>query len=377
MSSPLLIGLYAIVLFQLLLLAIFLIVAKKEKQRSNRILAALFLWLAINITDGMLSYSNFYQEHTAWAHVEDGFIFLLGPLLYFYTLSVVYKQFAFVWRDALHLIPFVVTTISFQVYYHSRPEEFQKLIQEAIVRQDLPFEFYFTISLVYLHIAMYIAYALKAVAKYRRLIRDQFAAVNKINLDWLVFMLISISIILTLSAGLTFLPVFGLSGVAAQSLVFPFAALITFTSLIFWKAWRQPQLFLGIDAGIETKYTSSSLSSDEKEQIANRLRLCMSEQKPFLNPDLSIDQLSDLVKTTTRKTSQVINETFQQNYFDFVNSYRIEEAQRILTNSDDGRLTVLEVMYQCGFNSKSSFNTLFRKKTGQTPSQFRRSKQPT
>lgn len=375
MIPPLLTALYAIVSFQLLLLSVFLFFARKQKQLSNRILAAFFLWLAVNITDGILSYSDFYQQHPAFAHLEDGFIFLLGPLLFFYTQSVIFREFRFARRDVLHLVPFIVSTVAFQLYYHTRPQEFQQFIQQSIARQELPAGFYFTISFVYLHVVVYIFRALRFVATYRQKIRDQFSDVRKINLDWLAFMLWSITAILTISVVLTFLPAVGLPARTDQALVLPFFALMIFTSVIFWKAWRQPQLFIGIEthATTEAKYQSSTLTCDEKDDIAGRLRQCMADQKPFLNPELSIDQLSDLIKTSSRKTSQVINETFGQNYFDFVNTYRIEEAQRIFSNANDSRLTVLEVMYQCGFNSKSSFNTLFRAKTGKTPSEYRRS----
>jgi AraC-like DNA-binding protein len=66
----------------------------------------------------------------------------------------------------------------------------------------------------------------------------------------------------------------------------------------------------------------------------------------------------------------------QQNFFDFINRYRIEEAQRLLTDPPDKKITVLEVLYECGFNSKSSFNTLFKKHTGLTPSEFKKKNMP-
>jgi AraC-like DNA-binding protein len=68
----------------------------------------------------------------------------------------------------------------------------------------------------------------------------------------------------------------------------------------------------------------------------------------------------------------VINDLTGKNFFEFINHYRIEEAKRMLTNPKDKKITVLEVMYQSGFNSKSSFNTLFKKQTGLTPVEFKK-----
>jgi YesN/AraC family two-component response regulator len=98
----------------------------------------------------------------------------------------------------------------------------------------------------------------------------------------------------------------------------------------------------------------------------------MRTRRPWLEPELSLDQLSAQLSVKPRMLSQLINETLNQNFFDFVNRYRIEEAKRLLTNPVDKKITVLEVLYEVGFNSKSSFNTLFKKYTGLTPSEFKK-----
>ena len=98
----------------------------------------------------------------------------------------------------------------------------------------------------------------------------------------------------------------------------------------------------------------------------------MQKDKLFLNPDLSLDTLAAKLDVTSKKLSQTINETFNQNFFEYINTYRIEEAKQIFENTSDSRLTVLEVMYDCGFNSKSSFNTIFKAKTGITPSEYKK-----
>jgi AraC-like DNA-binding protein len=95
-------------------------------------------------------------------------------------------------------------------------------------------------------------------------------------------------------------------------------------------------------------------------------------EKPYLDPQVSLSNLSEKLSISTKHLSQVINQSFNKNFFDFVNTYRIQEFQQILTDSRDDKLTVLEVMFQAGFNSKSSFNTAFKKETGLTPTEFRK-----
>ena len=363
-----------VIIFQLVLLALFLFTSSKGKKLSNRILGIFFIWLAINLSDGLLSYYGFYEKFPQLAHVEDGFAFLLGPLLYFYTRSMVYNDFALTSRHLFHLFPFLFVTLTFQVYYHLQTEDYQKLIQQAIAAQNLPPGFYFSIGVVFIHIGIYLFLSFQEISVYRQRIRDQFSAVGKINLDWLVFMMASVGVILVISIAQTFLPIVGLKDYFQSLFIIPFLFLFFFTNAVVWKGLKQPEIFSGIDFDPQfgKKYQGSSLSSYESEQIREKLIKLIELEKVYLDPELSLDQLADRLTVSSKKLSQVINESFDQNFFDFINSYRIEEAKRILQESTDSKLTVLEVMYQCGFNSKSSFNTLFKKKTGVTPSAFRK-----
>ena len=87
---------------------------------------------------------------------------------------------------------------------------------------------------------------------------------------------------------------------------------------------------------------------------------------------MTLEQLAGQLSIRPKMLSQVINESLQQNFFDFINRYRIEAAKKLLTNPADKKITVLEVLYEVGFNSKSSFNTIFKKHTGLTPSEFKK-----
>ena len=99
----------------------------------------------------------------------------------------------------------------------------------------------------------------------------------------------------------------------------------------------------------------------------------MKINKPFIDPEITLKKLSEQVDIPFRYLSQIINENLHKNFYDFINNYRIEEAKKLL--SDPGcKKTILEILYQIGFNSKSSFNTSFKKNTGLTPTQFRESK---
>jgi YesN/AraC family two-component response regulator len=98
----------------------------------------------------------------------------------------------------------------------------------------------------------------------------------------------------------------------------------------------------------------------------------MESSKPYLEPELTLDQLASRLSLKPRILSQTINEILGQNFFDFINRFRIKEASRLLTNPPDEKTTIQEIYYEAGFHSKSSFNTLFKKYTGLTPREFRK-----
>ena len=359
-----------IVIFQLILLSVFLFSVRRGKSRSNRLLALFFLLLAINLMDGLLVYYGFYEKFPALAHLEDGFVFLIGPVLYFYTRSVVYRSFEWKTRDALHLLPFIAFTAGFQIYYHLQTPDYQALIQSAIQQQNLPPGFYYSIVLVYAHVGSYLYSAYREIIFYRQQLQQRFSQLQKRNLDWLMFMILSVAVMLTISLVYSLLPL-ATQALLHFGLVVVIAFVFGFVNTIVWKALNQPLIFSGVEEEAEDVNNVTLFTDAECVEYDRRIQEVVKAEQAFLNSDLTLDELAERTSISSRKLSQFINEHYRQNFFDFINSFRIEEAKRILTESKDPKLTVLEVMYQSGFNSKSSFNTLFKKKTGVTPSEFR------
>ena len=122
------------------------------------------------------------------------------------------------------------------------------------------------------------------------------------------------------------------------------------------------------------KYAKSGLSDREVEQIEGKLKILLEAEKPFLDPELSLKKLAELVGTTSNHLSQVINTKSKKNFFDFINSYRIEELKRLVKNPANQKFTMLSLAFDAGFKSKSTFNASFKKLTGQTPSEFAKAK---
>jgi AraC-like DNA-binding protein len=140
------------------------------------------------------------------------------------------------------------------------------------------------------------------------------------------------------------------------------------------QALKYPDIFRGVDSSIKpTKDLQENVKVDaNKNSAIEELKKHMSLEKPYLNPSLTIRNLAQEININSRDLSVLINQNLGQHFFDFVNEYRIEEAKAILKNPDKKEFTVLEILYEVGFNSKSSFNTAFKKHTSLTPTQFRK-----
>ena len=168
------------------------------------------------------------------------------------------------------------------------------------------------------------------------------------------------------------IPVFGNAYIQYGTLIALLIFIFFFVNKVLMKALNQPEIFSGINLKEKEKYLGSNLNSDEMDHYKVKLIHQLGEKKLYLNPELTLKDLADNIQTTPKVLSQVINQRFNQKFYDLINSYRCEEVKRILSESDD-KTTISEAMYHSGFNSKSSFNKEFKKLTGQTPSGFKKS----
>jgi AraC-like DNA-binding protein len=120
------------------------------------------------------------------------------------------------------------------------------------------------------------------------------------------------------------------------------------------------------------KYESSGLQESEIAGHLKALSNIMSKQKPYLNEKLTVSDLADMLKISRHHLTEILNEHLGKNFYTFVNEYRLEEVKQKLIDDRMAHFTILAIAYECGFNSKSSFNTLFKQDTGHTPSEYRK-----
>jgi AraC-like DNA-binding protein len=121
----------------------------------------------------------------------------------------------------------------------------------------------------------------------------------------------------------------------------------------------------------KAKYASSRLTEEDSIKYINNLTDLMKSTKPYLKPNLTILELASDLNISTHFLSQIINENFKLNFFDYINKYRVEEVKEKIIDPKYSEYSLLGIALDCGFNSKSAFNRIFKKFTGQTPSEFK------
>ncbi len=369
---------HVLIIFQCLVFSVYLLSSKTK--RPGRNLLALFL-IAIGFGEiggiflHFLDLRQFLIAHAPYVlYIHYPFVFAAAPLLYLFIASVVRKDFRFKPLQALHFLPALFLTGLVFFRYHVQSIATMRRIVEA----GGPFSDpeYLAVNIAFF--VQWLAYGLACFAllrSYRSSLKDYLSTIEPWSLSWLNFLLTAVLITRSLEG-----VEYGLWYVTQDVRVVPlyYAAqvvFLVFLTVLFFRAIEIAPAFRGIVETIapKPKYEKTLLAEAQRTEYARAVETFMAAEKPFLDPLLSLGDLSKKVRIPSHYLSQVINSHFGMNFFDFINSYRIREAQRLLGDKADGRRTVLDVLLESGFNSKSVFNTAFKKHAGMTPSEYRRS----
>lgn len=362
-----------LVAFQLFFVALYLFTHKKGNKRNNSLLGFVFLLLAISFMDFTIRVSGVVLPIPLLHLIDDGFFFLYGPVLFFYVQGVVYRDFMFKTRDALHLLPYLAFTT--YLIYNLIFIDFgtQSEVAIKITTADLPAWMVLASLIIYVHILSYLWIAWRTLLMYQSIIKDKFSSIDEINLEWLSFMIKAFAGIMVVAMIHNMTPVFGNVFFQYSSVILLLIVSFFVINRVLVKALNQPAIFSGIALEETEKYASSNLQQAALENHKTQLEKLMLDKKLYLNAELTSQELAEQLNISSKALSQVINQSFNKNFFDFVNTYRCEAVKQILQGPDK-KITIIEAMYQSGFNSKSSFNKEFKKLTGQTPSEFKKSK---
>lgn len=362
-------------LFISLLLAFFLVTVKTKHKISNSLFAAFLIITAIDVSEPLFNLT--VDGPTNLGMLRNTFAFLQIPVFYLYVLSVSYSDFKLKPKHLIHLLPFVLASVILLPRFYL--VDTASKINFIINRQNW-IEIPFNHILFHVQFIIYITAVFILLRKAKKLYLENNAGTHINSYNWLF----QFTVVLTFFYLIVlFKNIFKFSDYPQISEWIKIVLLVSQLFIICWylfKALNNPSLFRNIDSKLKLvsdivleEKTSETLPISEKEyqEDLEKLKKYMAEEKPFLNPSLTIQEVSAAIGIPVRNLSVLINHKLEQHFYDFVNSYRIEHAMEILKDSTKNKVTILEILYDVGFNSKSSFNTAFKKHTGNTPTSYR------
>ena len=348
-------------------------VFNRPKVRQNFFLKGLLLLLLLHLAGELFIYSGVYVYAPALAGAQLPFRVLLGPALFFYahatmsTDKVLDKRYTTLAISGPILV--VVTMLPF--LFMITPAEKLALATPSTRDPELwRIAVYtcFVATFVFIAFtAFYFFAALKLHTAHLQQLKERFSKIDQRSMDWFRVVLLIWGFTWLMFAVEFSLGALGLRWFGTGKFL-PLLEAIALTVFI-QKALSQ-RVLSDSEKGVPTaSQTRATILSDDKLQlIASKLEHAMKEDKLFLQENLSLKKLSEAIDETENHISETLSQFLQTNFFQFVNGYRVEEAKMALRNSDK---LIINIALDVGFNSKSTFNSAFKKMVGQNPSAYR------
>lgn len=375
-----------LVVFQSLLLAGLLLTLRQGKRLSNRLLALFIAATGLVALDTLLYWCAPLKQLYLADSPQIFFLFkfaplVQGPLLYFYVKSLIYTDFHARGRDLVHFIPALACPAVIALILSSLgPEQLRAGIRDyAVYWDNLLFR-----SLILGEVTLVLGYALaslKLMLDYGKRLRENYSSLGGIERRWLKILIMGFaliclwSLIIQFSSSVVSQQTASLMGLSGNYLDFLFINLLVFYNLLHSNVVQGirdpegPAQSPPSEEPAEDPATAERKDNFAPAQIRS-IERAMLEDRVYLTPDLTLEQLATTAHLPARTTSTIINRHFNMSFFDFVNYHRVEAAKALLIAEPDK--SVLEISELAGFNSKSAFNRFFKKFAGITPTEFRR-----
>jgi len=349
------------------------IATRRPQMLADRYLAS---WLFIIAVEMILAWVKLtWLEHLPYEIPFLVIPLVYGPLLYLYVKTLISVEPEWHWSDLLHFIPFFLF-LGLAFLFRTRPDETSSLPVWAnpgklakVVYELLIFSSFTTYSII----------VFVLLTHHRKAIREEFSYnSSKITLTWLLFVSITVyaSYLLTfLSAGIQMLSIH----LPFDPKIFTFTGLTLFSFAFSFYGHRQAKIFFKTGketvekTGDETntgKYAKSGLTTEDLQKAIRSMEDLMKRKKLYLNPELSLAEVSEELRIPKHHLTQAINTEMGKNFYAYINELRVKKFMEMVVDSKFRDYTFLAIAFECGFNSKSTFNSVFKRITGFTPSEY-------
>lgn len=353
------------------LLVSFFLYHKRKNHKPNLFIASHTLVTSVVLFIFQFKDQDIFVSKEVIRYATFLLLFVSGPLLYLYTTYLTAERKTI---DSSLFIHFAAIPISIIVELI-----FPNSVLYALDYADQPppndaFDQLYLLEVVLIISTIgYVLTSFKKVLIFDRRALNLFSNLESANLVWLRNLLGIFSVLLLIHLIDTS---FDYSQIDLKwsehimTLGFPILIYI-----ISYKALTQPEIFKElrhVEKPQPKAYKNSSLKDSMAKDHINRLLTFMKEEKPYLDCNLTIEDLANSLSISRHHLTEVINKHLNKNFYEFVNGFRLEEVKDLLVDSSKNHITIVGIAFEAGFSSKTTFNTLFRKETGVTPSAFRK-----
>ena len=364
-----------------------LALTKKRKEVADYILAALFLILCYQLGVNYIMVTDYRESFPHLIGTSGPMSLLYGPLLFFFIKNFISAKHIFKPKYLFHLVPFILDYFDAFVnfYGQSGQEKIQDLIKIMDGQPDADLAVFLIVRSI--HPIIYCLWSISVLTVHRKNLKKLYSFTSeKLTLDWLWYLTWSMLVVGTAAFILNLIIVFGdvADWVELRMIVLAIAALWVFflgyysiKKTPFYRSYHIDGLdTLELDAITKQpeKYEKTRLKEDEIPGLKKKLLDYLYEEKPYLNKNLSIGELSEAIDVPTYQLSQLINDQLGKSFFELINSYRVDEVKQRFFEPKYSNLTLLGIAMECGFNSKASFNRIFKQLTNQTPTEYIKTK---
>lgn len=365
--------------------ALLLVVTNPPQNTNNYLLAAFLIAHALIPLHELILWGAEFKlhvrEHFPGIYFVGGFAYFLDcALLYFYVKSLVFRDFHLRPKDALHLIPLGLFILFMVVAFYRFPAEMRLdwINTEVFVYGAgyIGMDFWCKVLRV-----LYCVACLRLIVKYKDLLKATHSNIEKVDIAWLRLLVIGFLVVTIMESILSLskligifahydfqhydLGIFEFIGLSGYYVVFVLVCTLVFTSMRYFSSFEAVRQK---DRDTAKKAAPEKLLNPE---FADKIDTIMRSQKPYLQPDITLDMLAETLAMPAKDLSMIINRHFHNNFYEFINSYRIEEAKGLLADVKNKAKTITDIYLEVGFNSKSVFNTFFKKLVGMTPTEYR------
>src|SRR5690625_2049270 len=374
-----------------------LVLAQKgENKLPNKILAVMMVVFSIDLGWAALQLFGLLDQYTFLIGLDYPVTLLYGPLLYLYVETMRDGRLTLDQNEYLHFIPFFLLVL-YMLPFYMEPGWTKITFLANPNNIENPYDLNMINHLKIIHVLLYIADVIYMINSYRKKIKNTFSNIEKIKLNWLQYFIGGAVLVAGIGAVINFLPTSRPNIIIGMGKgIYNNITLLSTTLFVYgigYMGLYQPEVFArqmekntsgniqrNSNRAVEgdeqrEQYQKSGLDKREAQQYAEKLYKIMEDKKMYRDSDLTLSDLAEQLGISSHNLTEIINRYIGKNFYDFVNGYRIEEVKRTISDPGSNDLTLLAVGLNAGFNSKSTFNAVFKKQTGVTPSQFRKQQQ--